>query len=174
MCNISINTVKIGIEILSALLTPTIAICTAWFIYQQKNIQYKQQQVELLKLRIEHIKSIFDTWGKFHQDIHYTKGYEARIIVPNGLSHEMVITDMEKVIADLFKCNLTTKYLFPQEIYNLEYKIITSLKSFIPTRGTPFSIYNLPLEDYSKNRDMFNDLYEKYEKTMDKESKICK
>ncbi len=173
MCNISINTVKIGIEILSALLTPTIAICTAWFIYQQKNIQYKQQQVELLKLRIEHIKSIFDTWGKFHQDIHYTKGYEARIIVPNGLNDEMVITDMEKVIADLFKYNFTTKYLFPQEIYDLEYKIITSLKSFVPSRGTPWSIYNLPLEEYTNNRAMFDKLYKKYEEIMDKESKIC-
>lgn len=173
MCNITIETIKPFIDVLSALLTPTVAICTACFIYQQKNIQHKQQQVELLKLQIEHIRNIFDTWGKFHQDIHYTKDLEAKIIVPKGMNEEDVIFPMEKVIAELFKYNFTTKYLFTQEIYNLEYKIISSLKSFIPSRGIPWSIYNLPLEEYIKSREMFNDLYKKYEEIMDKESKIC-
>lgn len=85
MCNIPIDTIKHIIDISSALLTPTIAICTAWFIWQQKNIQHKQQQAELLKLRIEHIRGIFDTWSKFHKDIHYVKGYKAQVIVPNGM-----------------------------------------------------------------------------------------
>jgi len=162
------------INIISALLTPTIAICTAIFMWQQKEIPKKQQKTELLKLRIGHIRDIFDTWGIFHQDIDYVKGYKARIIVPNGMNEENVIYDLEKVIAKLFKYNLSTKYLFNEDIYNLENEIIKSLKGFIPSRGTPWSVYNLPLEDYTKNRDMFNDLYKKYEEFMDKENKLCK
>ena len=170
MCNI--ETIKSVIEVLSALLTPTVAICTAYFIYQQKTIQRKQQKMELLKLRIEHIRSIFDSCGNFHQDIHYIKGYKAEIIVPNGMNEESVIFPMEKIRAELYKYNLSTKYLFTDEIYELEKFIIESLSKFIPSHGTPFSVYGLPLEDYTKNREMFNELYKKYEEIMDKESKL--
>ena len=173
MCNITIETIKPIIDIFSALLTPTIALCTFFIMSQQKNIQHKQQQAELLKLRVEHMKGVFDTWGKFHQDIHYIKGVEAKIIVPNNMYDEDVIYNMEKIIAELAKYNFTTKYLFSQEIYELEQTIITTLKNFIPSRGTPWSIYNLPLEDYTNNRELFNNLYEKYKEIMDKESKIC-
>ncbi len=161
------------INIISALLTPTIAICTAFFMWQQKEIQKKQQKTELLKLRIEHIRDIFDTWGMFHQDIKFIRGYKAQIIVPNGMNEENVIYDMKKVIAKLYKYSLSTKYLFTEDIYNLENEIIKSLNRFIPPKGTPWSIYNLPLEDYTKNLDMFNDLYKKYEEIMDKENKLC-
>ena len=173
MCNITIETIKPIIDIFSALLTPTIALCTFFIMRQQKNIQHKQQQAELLKLRVEHMKGVFDTWGKFHQDIHYIKGVEAKIIVPNNMYNEDIIYNMEKIIAELAKYNFTTKYLFSQEIYELEQTIITTLKKFIPSRGTPWSIYNLPLEDYTNNRELFNNLYEKYKEIMDKESKIC-
>ncbi len=174
MCNIQIETIKSFIDILSALLTPTVAICTAWFIREQKNIQFKQQQTELLKLRIEHIRNVFDTWGNFHKNINYIKDYKAELFVPYGKNYEEVIYELEIIRADLYKYNLSTKYLFTDEIYKLEYEIIKSLSNFIPSRGTPFSIYHIPLKEYTQNREMFNDLYKKYEEIMDKENKLCK
>lgn len=173
MCNIAIETIKHFIDVSSALLTPVITFCTFFILCQQKNIQHKQQQIELLKLRIEHMRAMFDTWGNFHQDIHYIKGYEAKIIVPNGITEEDVIFPMEKVRAELMEHNFSTKYLFTEDIYKLENDLIESLGKFIPSRGTPFSIYHLSIEEYTKNREMFNNLYKKYEKIMDKESRIC-
>lgn len=174
MCDISVNIIKTMIEILSALLTPTVAICTACVIYQQKNIQQKQQKAELLKLRIEHIRSIFGTWNEFNKNIKYERCLEAKITVPNGLHEEDVIDYMKKARAELIEHNFYTKYLFTEEIYKLENEIIKSLGNFIPSQGTPFSAYNLPLDEYTKNREMFNDLYKKYEEIMDKENKLCK
>jgi hypothetical protein len=169
MCSISVENIKPIIEILSAILSPLIAIFTGIFIFQQKKIQEKQKRIELLKLRLEHIKGIFDTWGLFHQYIVYIKGYKAQIIVPPNNNYEDVIFSMEKIRAELFKYNFSTKYLFSQEIYKLEKNILDSLKNFIPSYGIPWTIYNLPIEEYSKNREMFNNLYKKYEEIMDKE-----
>lgn len=113
MCNITIEDVKPIINILSALLTPTIAIFSTIFICQQKNIQRKQHLIEIFKLRIEHIKFFFNSWGNFNTYINYIPNYKAQIIAQNN-NQEYIISSMEQVFAELYKHNLSTKMLFKQ------------------------------------------------------------
>ena len=172
MCNITIEYVKPIINILSALLTPTIAIISTIFICQQKNIQRRQHLVEVFKLRIDHIKFFFNSWGSFNTYINYIPNYKAQIIAQNN-NQEYIISSMEQVFAELYKHNLSTKMLFNEELFDIESNFINSLRNNIPSRGQDWTIYNI-LESYEDSRNKFNELYEKYVEILNKDNIISK
>ena len=172
MCNITIEDIKPIINILSALLTPTIAIFSTIFICQQKNIQRKQHLIEIFKLRIEHIKFFFNSWGNFNTFINYIPNYKAQIIAQNN-NQEYIISSMEQVFAELYKHNLSTKMLFNDELYDMESDFINSLRNNIPSRGQDWTTYNIQ-ESYEVCRSKFNELYEKYVELLNKNNIIDK
>lgn len=172
MCNITIENVKPIINILSALLTPTIAIISTIFICQQKNIQRRQHLVEVFKLRIDHIKFFFNSWSNFNTYINYIPNYKAQIIAQNN-NQEYIISSMEQVFAELYKHNLSTKMLFNEELFDIESNFINSLRNNIPSRGQDWTIYNI-LESYEDSRNKFNELYEKYVEILNKDNIISK
>lgn len=169
MCNI--ENIKTFINILSAFLTPTIAICTAIFMWQQNDIQKKQQATEIFKLRVEHIKYIFNAWGSFNTYITYIPDYKAQVIATNG-NQEIIISTMEKVYAELYKHNISTRSLFDKNISEIEKDFIDSLKNCIPAKGLAWSIYNI-LDSYQVSREKFNILYETLENTLNEQAHIC-
>lgn len=172
MCNITIENVKPIINILSALLTPTIAIISTIFICQQKNIQHRQHLVEVFKLRIDHIKIFFNSWSSFNTYINYIPNYKAQIIAQNN-NQEYIISSMEQVFAELYKHNLSTKMLFNEELFDIESNFINSLRNNIPSRGQDWTIYNI-LESYEDSRNKFNELYKKYVEILNKDNIISK
>lgn len=171
MCNMNVENIKNIIEVLSAFLTPTVAICTAIFMYQQKNIQKSQQATEIFKLRVEHIKYIFNAWGSFNTYITFIPNYKAQIIAING-NQDMIISSMERVFAELYKQNISTTSLFGENISKIEKDFIESLRGCIPNKGQDWSIYNI-LDEYQLCREKFNTLYDTLEKTINQQVSIC-
>lgn len=162
---------KIGlVQLISALLAPITAICSLLFMWQQKEIQEKQHKTELFKLRAEHTKFLFDTWGIFNTYIVYIPNYKAQIISNNG-NQEIIISTMKRAFASLYEHNIATRVLYNKELEELENTFIESLQSLIPSSGMEWTIYNI-LEGYEQSKELFNQLYTKYQEILYKEGKI--
>ena len=171
MCNITIETMKPVMDILSASLAPTIAICTGWFMWQQKEIQKKQHNTEIFKLRIEHMKFLFDAWGNFNTYISYIPNYKAQIIANNG-NQEVIISTMRRVFADLFEHNVATPVLYNKNLQEKEEQFIKSLNAMIPSRGMDWTFYDI-LDEYETSKKLFNELYSDYQSLLYKKCRIC-
>ena len=171
MCNITIETMKPVMDILSALLAPTIAICTGCFMWQQKEIQKKQHNTEIFKLRVEHMKFLFDAWGEFNTYISSVSNYRAQVISNNG-NQELVITTMRSVFADLYEHNIVTPILYNKNLQEKEEQFIKSLNAMIPSRGMDWTTYDI-LDEYEAAKKLFNELYSDYQKILYEECKIC-
>lgn len=166
------NNLQNFINILSMLLSPIIAVCTGLFMWQQKEIQKKQQRMELFKLRIEHIKNLFDYWGEYNKYIDYIPHYKAEIVATKG-EQEEIISTFRYTYGKLYKHNMSTTVLFNKELCILEDDFIQAVLAIIPQNSHSWSIYNI-LEDYEICKDKFNALYNEYEEILNKECKINK
>lgn len=149
----------------SAYLTPIVAICTTVVIVLQVVLQRKQQKLELFKLRMEHIKSIFNIWHTFNSNIYYVKNSKA-ILISKEKEQNNIIDMMNNSIEMLNQHNLSTKSLFNKEIYELENSLISLLPRFIPSKGSMWTRYGLRIEEYMNAKKLFDNLLQKFEDLM--------
>ena len=147
-------------------------ICTTIFMWQQTAIQKKQQELSLFKLRMEHIKSLFDIWNTFNVNILYIDNKQVAVI-SKGIGPVLTISTMHNSINMLIQHNLTTKSLFNSELYELEKALIPILSSLVPDRLIN-NRCSLKLKDYQNAKKHFDKLFEKYENFIKVGDKICK
>lgn len=153
-------------EIVSIISTAVVGLCTIYFMRQQVNIQKQQQKTKIFHLRVEHIQFLLNIWKDYNSYIYYDKKF-ASIIVGNNNPNTIVLT-MKKAAAELLKHNLSTNNLFNEETYNLEKNFIDVMYNMIPTELELYSNIDIT-SNYQELKKLFNELYDKYEKLLNKE-----
>ena len=163
MCNITTESIKLAIDVFSALLTPTIALCTYFILKQQKNIQDKQHKTNIYKLRVEHGQQLINYWRDYNAYIYHDD--KIAIIVPYNTS-DFIIYTMKNAVAEILKHNLFTTKLFNEELYKLEGELQSVLYNMIPQNLSNQGSENIT-EQYIKAKNLFNKLYDEYKKIID-------
>ena len=75
---------------------------------------------------------------------------------------------MKKAAAELLKHNLATNNLFDEEIYNLEKNFIDAMYNMIPNELELYDSIDIS-SDYKNLKNLFNELYDKYENILNNE-----
>ena len=170
MFNITYNIAKDSLscfEIISILTTAVVGLCTIYFMRQQVNLQKQQQKAKIFNLRIEHLQSLLNIWRDYNSFIYTNKDGFATIVVQND-NYDLITMTMKKATAELLKHNLSTKNLFDSSVYNLEKALIEHLNNLIPNELELYQNIDIS-QNYKGLKEEFNNLYDEYEKILNKE-----
>lgn len=152
-------------EIVSIISTAVVGLCTIYFMRIQVSIQKQQQKTKIFHLRVEHIQFLLNIWKDYNT---YICGDKNAYIVANKNNSNLIVLTMKKAAAELLKHNLATNNLFDEEIYNLEKNFIDAMYNMIPNELELYDSIDIS-SDYKNLKNLFNELYDKYENILNNE-----
>lgn len=142
------------IQIISSIVIAIFTICLWWATKEHKNIAKQEKDLTLFKLRMEHYHKFIEIWTLYSSYFVEYQDY-----CDTCLNYKTVddrTKDFQKINHELTTLNSETRFLFNEDIYNIENNLLKYFSSIIFSEAYDKDLAN----DYTNNKKYYKSIVE--------------